>query len=298
MKIQEQAQQFLHYLEVERGFSPRTIRAYEYDLNKFANFLVGKEYPSVISVTKNDIREFLSELAKKGFQKPNAGITRARKLSAIKSFFKHLTREGVVEVNPAVDIETPKIPEKEPCYLTEQEYELLLQTVKEKSTVYYNARDLAIITLFLGTGMRLSELVGLNINSVNTQDKVVKVLGKGNKERIIPLSDKVIVALEKYLKGRPEIETEAFFVSRLGNRLSSGSVYHLIKHFLKESKIKKEKVGVHSLRHTFGASLLNKNVNLVVIQELLGHKRLETTRRYLHINNLDLRNAVEQITFK
>lgn len=296
--IKKQIEQFLHFLEVERGLSPRTIQAYKYDLNKFANFLLNKNYPKVDNVTKNDIREFLSELAKNGFQKPNAGITRARKLSAIKSFFKHLTREGIVDINPAIDIETPKIPEREPSYLTEQEYELFLQTVKEKSTVYYNARDLAIVTMFLGTGMRLSELVGLNLNTVDVKARLVKVLGKGNKERIIPLSDKVIVALEKYLKSRPEIDTEAFFVSRLGNRLSSGSVYHLIKHFLKESKIKKGKVGVHSLRHTFGASLLNKNVNLVVIQELLGHKRLETTRRYLHINNLDLRNAVEQITFK
>jgi len=296
--IQKQIKQFLHYLEVERGLSPRTIRAYEYDLNKFANFLLDKNNPSLSNIIKNDIREFLSELAKNGFQKPNSGITRARKLSAIKSFFKYLTREGIVDVNPAIDIETPKIPEREPCYLTEQEYELLLQTVREKSTVYYNARDLAIVTMFLGTGMRLSELVGLNLGSIDTKDGLVKVLGKGNKERTIPLNDKVVAALEKYLKGRPEIESKAFFVSRLGNRLSSGGVYHLIKHFLKESKIKKEKIGVHSLRHSFGASLLNKNVNLVVIQELLGHKRLETTRRYLHINNLDLRNAVEQIVFK
>lgn len=291
--IQEQIKQFLHYLEVERGFSPRTIQAYEYDLIKFADFLLKKNKSTVTDITKNHIREFLSELAKN-----NAGITRARKLSAIKSFFKHLTREGVIEVSPAIDIETPKIPEREPCYLTEQEYELFLQTIKEKSTVYYNARDLAIVTMFLGTGMRLSELVGLNLSSINFESKTVKVLGKGNKERIIPLNGQVVAALEKYLKGRPEIESEAFFVSRLGNRLSSGGVYHLIKHFLKEAKIKKEKVGVHSLRHSFGASLLNKNVNLVVIQELLGHKRLETTRRYLHINNLDLRNAVEQIVFK
>jgi site-specific recombinase XerD len=118
---------------------------------------------------------------------------------------------------------------------------------------------------------------------------------KGNKERIIPLNVEVAESLRKYLTTRPEVPTRNLFVSRLGNALGTGSVYHLIKRYLKEAGIKKEKVGVHSLRHTFGASLLNSGANLVVIQELLGHRKLETTRRYLHINNVDLRNAVDRL---
>ncbi len=296
--IQNHIKQFLHYLEIERGFSPRTVNAYEHDLIKFSNFVIEAGKSNSNSVSKNDIRAFLSQLAQKGFQKPNAEITRARKLASIKSFFHYLCREEILKANPAADIETPKIPEKEPCYLTEQEYEKLLQTIRIQSTPYYNARDLAIVITLLGTGVRLSELVGLNLSSINLQDKSIKVLGKGNKERIIPLNDKVVATLQKYIQKRPEIEIDALFISRLGNRLSPGSVYHLIKNYLKEAGIKKPKVGVHSLRHTFGASLLNKNINLVVIQELLGHRRLETTRKYLHINSVDLRKAVEQLSFK
>ncbi|MFA5228638.1 MAG: site-specific tyrosine recombinase/integron integrase [Candidatus Paceibacterota bacterium] len=293
MTIKKYIEQFLHYLEVERGFSPRTIKAYDYDLIKFTDFLIENKKETIESIKKVDIRSFLSDLAKN-----NAEITRARKLSTIKSFFKYLSREGILEINPASDIETPKIPEKEPCYLTQEEYQKLLSVIQIEAKPYYNLRDLAIVTLFLGTGVRLSELVGMNLNSVNLDERSIKVRGKGNKERTIPLNSNVMVALEKYLKSRPNVNLDSLFISRLGNRLSTGGIYHLIKGYLKRAGINKEKVGVHSLRHTFGASLLNKNVNLVVIQELLGHKRLETTRRYLHINNLDLRNAVDQIAFK
>lgn len=298
MRIETYIKQFIHYIEVERGFSPRTIEAYKHDLNKFVDFLLGFNKRTINKISKTDIRQFLSELAKNGFKKPNSEITRARKLSSIKSFFKYLTREEILKINPASDIEAPKIPEKEPCYLTQDEYQKLLLTVKRTATPYYQFRDLAIITVFLGTGIRLSELVGLTINSVEFDERTIKVTGKGNKERIIPLNDDVVSSLEKYLKSRPEVETDHLFVSRKGNGLCSGSVYHLIKNYLKAAGIKKEKVGVHSLRHTFGTSLLNKGVNLVVIQELMGHKNLETTRRYLHTNNVDLRNAVEQIVLK
>lgn len=289
-------QQFLHYLLVERGFSPRTIKAYGHDLNKFVEFLASVDKEDIRTVTKEDIRHFLSYLAQNGFKRPNIEITRARKLSSIKSFFKYLVREGILEFNVASDIETPKIPEKQPSYLNQDEYQKLISTVRAVATPYYLSRDLAIVITFLGTGVRLSELVGLTVDSVDLKEGTIRVIGKGNKERIIPLNGEVVSAIQRYLKIRPEeVATDSLFVSRLGNTLCTGSVYHLIKRYLKESGIKKERVGVHSLRHTFGASLLNSGVNLVVIQELLGHKKLETTRRYLHINNIDLRNAVNRL---
>jgi site-specific recombinase XerD len=169
--------------------------------------------------------------------------------------------------------------------------------VRRVATPYYLARDFAIVSTFLGTGVRLSELVGLTLTNIEVQSAQasIRVRGKGNKERIIPLNVEVAESLRKYLTTRPEVPTRNLFVSRLGNALGTGSVYHLIKRYLKEAGIKKEKVGVHSLRHTFGASLLNSGANLVVIQELLGHRKLETTRRYLHINNVDLRNAVDRL---
>ncbi len=283
--------QFLHYLEVERGFSPRTIAAYRHDLYKFVEFLDTLNQTDITAITKDSVRGFLAQRAK-----TNGAVTRARKLSSIKSFFKYLGREEIIEANPVSDIEAPKLPEKEPSYLTESEYQNLIATVRFKATPYYLSRDLAIVILLLGTGIRLSELVGLTLDRINLEnaDRSIKVQGKGNKERIIPLTNEVVSTLKQYLKQRPEVDSNHLFISRLGDELHARSVYGLIKKYLKAANIKK-KVAVHSLRHTFAASLLRSKANLVVIQELLGHKKLETTRRYLHIDDIDLRNAVEKL---
>jgi len=297
MTMNDHITQFLHYLSV-KNFSPRTIEAYQHDLSKFVEFLESLNRANVKTVSRDDIGLFLSHLKNEGYKKPNSAITMARKIASIKSFFKWLTRRKVLKENPAIDIETPKIPEREPSYLTQEEYQRLLATVKFKATPYYCLRDLAIVGMFLGTGVRLSELVGLKLENINLQEsqESICVRGKGNKERTIPLNANVLNALATYLKKRPEVESKFLFLSRLGDGLSTGGVYHLIKRYLKEADIKKEKVGVHSLRHTFATSLLNnQNVNIIHIQQLLGHKKLETTRRYLHINDLDLRNAVNSL---
>ena len=283
--------QFLHYIERERHFSERTASAYRHDLNKFAVFLESIEKTEVAAVTKADVRTFLSLCSN-----TCGAYAYARKLSSIKSFFKYLGREEIIEKNPVSDIEAPKLPEKEPSYLTESEYQNLIATVRFRATPYYLSRDLAIVILLLGTGIRLSELVGLTLDRINLEsnDRNIKVCGKGNKERTIPLTSEVTSVLRQYLKQRPEVESNHLFISRLGDELHARSVYGLIKKYLKAASINK-KVAVHALRHTFGASMLRSGANLVVIQALLGHKKLETTRRYLHINDIDLRNAVEKL---
>lgn len=292
MTIRRPITQFLHYLEVERAFSPRTISAYKHDLNMFVEFLESVGKADIATISKDDVRHFLSERAE-----TNGAVTRARKLSSIKSFFKYLGREGIIAANPVSDIEAPKLPEKEPTYLTEIEYQNLIATVRREATPFYLSRDLAIIVLFLGTGIRLSELVGLTLDRVNLErsGKNIKVKGKGDRERIIPLTNEVVSVLEQYLKSRPDVSSNHLFISRLGDELRARSVYGLVKKYLNGTGIKKTKMGVHSLRHTFGTSLMNNGVNIVVIQELLGHRNLETTRRYLHINNIDLRNAVDSL---
>lgn len=284
--------QFLNYLTVERGFSPRTVEAYRHDLGKFVEFLNDSHRPDITSITKDNVREFLSQQAS-----TNGAVTRARKLSSIKSFFKYLGREGIIEANPVSDIEAPKLPEKEPSYLTREEYKDLIAAVRKEATPFYLSRDLAIVILLLRTGIRLSELVGLTLNKINLQNgsSSIKVRGKGNKERIIPLADEAVQVLEKYLAQRPDVVNGHLFISRLGEELRSRSVYHLVKKYLNAAGIKKDKVAVHTLRHTFAASLLRNDTNLVVIQALLGHKKLETTRRYLHIEDINLRNAVENL---
>ena len=285
-------QNFLDYLSIERGFSPRTIEAYRHDLNKFMEFFESIGKSGVLSITKEDVRRFLSEQSQ-----TNGAVTRARKLSAIKSLFNYLDHEGIITANPVSGIEAPKLPEKEPTYLTQAEYQNLIATVRREATPFYLSRDLAIVVLLLGTGVRLSELVGLTLDRVNLEHsgRSIKVRGKGNKERIIPLTDEVVATLEQYLKVRPDVPSNHLFISRLGDELHARSVYGLVKKYLKATGIKKMKMAVHSLRHTFGTSLMNSGVNIVVIQELLGHKKIETTRRYLHINSADLRNAVDKL---
>jgi len=292
--------QFVNYLSTDRNFSERTIRAYELDLQKFVEFLESRNIESIAEVARDDIRAFITEMKCNGIKKPNSAVTRARKLSSIKSFYKYLVRYGFLEANPAADIETPKLPHKEPNYLTPEEYEALIAAVRRAATPFYLARDLAIVITFLNTGVRLSELVGLTLNSINLESSnaFIKVRGKGDKQRTIPLNDNVAATLRKYIEKRPEVETNSLYISRLGKGLCTRSVYHLIKRYLKEAGIKKEQVGVHSLRHTFSASLLSQGVNLFSIQKLLGHSKLETTSRYLHINDADLRDAVDRLVFE
>lgn len=285
--------QFLNYLTTERGFSPRTTAAYKHDLSKFSDFMSSIARTNVSEITRADIGSFVSSLSSK-----NAEVTKARKLSTVKSFFNYLEQVEVIKSNPATHVIAPKIPQREASYLNGEEYQRLMQTVRDVATPYFWQRDLAIVTIFLHTGIRLSELVSLTLDSFDLSERTIVIQGKGNKERTIPLNDEVALVIEKYLTKRPSVSNNSLFVSKLGTSLSGRSVYHLIKRYLEKAGIKKEKLGVHSLRHSFGASLLNKKVNLVVIQELLGHTKLETTRRYLHINKEELRTAVDTLVFK
>lgn len=284
-----QIKQFIGYLQAERNLSPGTIKIYSKDLGRFDKFMNGRE---VNAINRQDIRDYLSELVD-----INLPVTRARKLSCIKSFFKFLARESIINLNPADSIEMPKLPQKEPDFLSESEYKRLLEAVRRYSTPYYKSRDLAIMHLFLGCGLRVSELINIRVESIDFTDQLLKIHRKGDREQIIPVSDIVVALLRAYLKDRPEVEYESFFISRQGTPLRANSVYSLVRKYLVLASIKKDKMGCHLLRHSFCTALLNKGVNLVAIQELAGHKNLETTRKYLHINSVDLKNAVEQISF-
>ncbi|MEJ0053149.1 MAG: tyrosine-type recombinase/integrase [bacterium] len=298
MIMQNYISQFINYLHSDKNASVRTMAAYRLDLEKFTEFLESRGKSNIKKVSRDDVRAFLSELTHNGIKKPNSAVTRARKLSSIKSFFKYLVQFDALTINPAAEVETPKLPHKEPSYLTKEEYEALIAAVKRTATPFYLARDLAIVITFLNTGVRLSELVGLKLTSVSldSAQPTIKVRGKGDKERTIPLNCVVVEVLRKHLEKRPETDVPYLFISRLGNGLSTGSVYHLIKHYIKKAGIKKEHVGVHSLRHTFSVSLLTNGVDLFAIKNLLGHSKLETTSRYLHVSDAGLRDAVNRLT--
>lgn len=247
-------------------------------------------------VDQYTVKSYLQFLANTGHRRANAAVSRGRKLATLKSFFKYLVAENKIKTNPTSLVKMPKTKQKEPSYLTEQEYKRLLRTVQKNATRFFKLRDTAIITLFLGMGLRLSELVGLNIGSVNFEDGTIKVSRKGNQERILPVNDDVMISVQRYLKTRKGVSfSSPLFLSKRNQRIDSGSVWHLVKKYLQQAQIEKDKLSPHTLRHTFATTLLKQGENILTIKELLSHRNLRTTERYLHIDGEDLKTAVGRI---
>lgn len=226
------------------------------------------------------LRAFLNDL----FQNHTATSV-ARKLSTLKSFFDYCLRQKWIVLNPARTIQSPKIPKRVPRFLTVDEVFALLAVPKGATVL--ELRDKAILELFYASGLRLSELVGLNVSSLDVEQGLVRVLGKGNKERIIPVGKQAIASLKNYLERREQIlhgkeEGGALFLNKSGARLSARAVERLLEKYLKQTGIQK-KVTPHVLRHTFATHLLNAGADMRGIQELLGHASLSTTQRYTHV---------------
>jgi len=296
--------QFIHYLSVEKNASPHTCRCYQRDLEGFEDFL---KSPGMyltptgdVKIEKVDriaIRKYLSFLHRK-----NKKSSIARKISTLRSFYKYLVREQMIPSNPAKSVSTPKIEKTLPTTLTVDEAFRLMVSPKnlsEKSSEgskEKGLRDRAILELLYSSGLRVSELVGLNPNQLDLDLGIVRVMGKGRKERIVPVGMKAIEALKAYLEERgmvkglrpegrasgPEGE-DPLFVNSLGGRLTARSVGRLIKKYTRHSGIFR-KVSPHSLRHTFATHLLDGGADIREIQEMLGHSSLSTTQRYTHVS--------------
>ena len=307
---------FLDYTATILNKSPNTIKEYNYDLNMFLKFLMyhfkmvdNKKIKNLkeidihdmsIDILKKvnleDIHAFLFYL-KNNYQSKSA--TRARKVSSIRVFFNYLSNKtGLIEKNPAQNLETPKIEKRMPKYLSLDDSKKLLETVMNDSD-RNKERDFAIITLFLNCGMRLSELVGINIKDINFKDEKMNVIGKGNKERTIYLNKACLNSIESYLKVRPKDgikfdSRDALFLSERKERISNRTVQYIVKQELQKSGLDINKYSVHKLRHT-AATLMYKygNVDIRALQELLGHESISTTEIYTHVDNTQIRNAVE-----
>ena len=307
---------FLDYTATILNKSPNTVKEYNYDLNMFLKFI--KYHFKMVDTKKikdlreinihditiedlkkvklDDIHAFLFYL-KNNYQSKSA--TRARKVSSIRVFFNYLSNKtGMLEKNPAQNLETPKIEKRMPRYLTLDDSKKLLETVMNDSD-RNKERDFAIITLFLNCGMRLSELVGINIQDINFKDEKMNVIGKGNKERTIYLNKACLSAIECYLKVRPRDAVkfdsrDALFLSERKERISNRTVQYIVKQELQKSGLDINKYSVHKLRHT-AATLMYKygNVDIRALQELLGHESISTTEIYTHVDNSQIRNAVE-----
>lgn len=274
--------EFLDYLSVERGLSKNTIQSYGHDLNKYISYLKSKSIQSLDNVRRQDIQDFLMHLKEKGL---NASSI-ARNLVAIKVFHRFLVNQRYIKEDITSVLETPKLWKTLPEVLDLNEVEAILErpNIRDKQGI----RDKAALELMYATGMRVSELVGLKLNDLNLDVGFVKCIGKGQKERIIPIGRNAKDALKKYLeKARPKFlkrhEANALFLTRLGRPMSRQSFWLMIKHYVRDARIKK-RVTPHTLRHSFATHLLQRGADLRIVQELLGHANISTTQIYTHIN--------------
>jgi len=286
---------FLHYLRYEKGFPESTIQAYRLDIGKgLIPFLKQRGKSRLKRVARDDIRAYLSYLAT---IKGNCSATRARKLAAVKSFFNYMVENEGLKANPAAQIASPKIPEKEPAYLTDEESIRLLRTIAREARPPLYERDAAMVVLFLHSGLRVSELTNLELANVDLESRQMKVTRKGSKEQYLHLNRETTAALAKYLAERPQAGNGRFFVGNDGGDLDRRYVYDLVRRYLKLARIEKGKQGPHILRHTFCTRLHQKGVALFTIKELAGHKQISTTMRYVRIENKEQAEAVDRLEF-
>ena len=286
---------FLRYLQIEKGFSQGTIKAYQLDIEKgLIPFLHQRGKFEEGEVTKADIRGYLDYVAT---SRGNSNVTRARKLAAIKSFFNYLVENAGLEVNPAASIRSPRIPEKEPEYLTEEECIRLLATIARKAKPRVRERDMAIAVLFLHTGLRVSELTKLELVNVDLGRNQIKITRKGNKEQHLHLNGETARALINYLANRSQAQNGRFFVGTNGGNLDRGYVYGIVRRYMELAGINKGKRGPHILRHTFCTRLHQKGVGPFTIKDLAGHKSLNTTMRYIKIESKEQAEAIDRLEF-
>jgi len=285
-------QEFIRYLSLEKNASPHTCRCYRKDLEGFEDFLKGtgmyvgaSESVEIEKADRMAIRKYMSSLHRK-----NKKSSIARKISTLRSFFKYLAREQVIASNPAKSVSTPKLEKTLPTTLTVDEAFRLMDSPKsipEKSSEVSKEnrlRDRAILELLYSSGLRVSELVGLNLDQFDSDLGIVRVMGKGRKERIVPVGVKAVEALKAYLEERGLSGGEdPIFINSLGGRLTTRSVGRLMKKYTRHAGIFR-KVSPHSLRHTFATHLLDAGADIREIQEMLGHSSLSTTQRYTHVS--------------
>lgn len=276
-------EKFLTYLEIEKNYSRHTLVNYKIDLVEFANFV--KETP-VERIDYLTLRRYLAELRTKE-PKPR---TLARKLSSLRSFFKFLQREGYVKNNPTALIMTPKLDKKLPQFLTEEEMGKFIEAPSKKN--WSGKRDRAILETLYSTGMRVSELVGLNTENVDFIGNIVKVQGKGKKERLIPIGNKALLAIREYLKER-EKQSSALFLNKNGTRLTTRSICNITDKYIRLTGLR-DKVSPHALRHSFATHLLNRGADLRSVQELLGHVNLSTTQIYTHMTTEKIKSVYDK----
>ena len=295
---------FLAYLKLNRHVSPHTVRAYESDVSQYLAFVAGETGKKMSALGPADldldsVRLHIAELNKAD----KARSTVARKLSGLRTFIKYLRREEIIEHDPAAMAVAPKRDQTIPTHLSEPEIARLIETPSTADAL--GRRDRAILELFYASGLRLSELVAIDLEDLNLSDRMVRVMGKGGKERILPFNQSTVSALKAWMKDRAAIvaarlprriarssktsrpqdlkTSDPLFINYRGTRLTGRSVDRLLRRYVAQCSTRMG-VSPHALRHSFATHLLQRGADLRAIQELLGHARLSTTQRYTHVN--------------
>ena len=280
--MRELIDSFLNYLSVERGLAKNTIVSYQRDLTGYMNFLESSGFNALSKIQRSDITNFMVSQKNRGLSVNSV----ARALAAIKSFHRFLVRERVLKTDPTSLVDSPRLWKKIPETLSLNEVVALLgqPNVRDKQGM----RDKALLETLYATGMRISEVVDLKVSNVNLEVGFARCIGKGNKERVVPLGKKAIEGLRKYLDvSRPKFlgsnESDFVFLSRLGKKISRQSLWKIVKRYAREARIKKP-IWPHTLRHSFATHLLERGADLRAVQEMLGHANISTTQIYTHID--------------
>lgn len=273
-------ERYEHYLQSEKRYSPLTLSAYQQDLNDFVKWLEQlKDQPEVVKVKAFHIRDWMSALRRRGL----AGRSLQRKLSSLRRFYQFLLREGLVNANPCVDVPVPKTPRHLPEILNTDQLEYLLAADPENPL---EVRDCAMMELFYSSGVRLAELVGLNVGSIDLNQGMMRVYGKGGKERDVPIGRQAVEALRAWLALRNELcppEEQALFVSQQQRRISTRNVQARLIYW-QEKRGLVQRLHPHKLRHSCASHLLESSSDLRAVQELLGHVNIGTTQIYTHLD--------------
>ena len=283
---------FKNYLKLERGLSMNSIESYEFDLIQFKNFIIENSInESPKKCSSSTVKRYLY----KNFSNKKSR-SQARSISALKSFFNYLLFEGEIHSSPLNDIESPKIENKLPEVLTEDEIKRLISSVNLDSE--FGQRNKTIIEVLYGTGIRVSELIELKLSNIFFKENILKVTGKGNKERFVPLGKIAIIEIKKYLNNRDKLKinskfSDILFLNRYGRQLTRSMIFKIINDSSKNAEIDK-KISPHTLRHSYATHLLKNGADLRTIQLILGHESITTTEIYTHLDTFHLEDVLKK----
>ncbi|MDO5027090.1 MAG: tyrosine recombinase XerC [Tissierellia bacterium] len=298
---------FLDYLKTIKSLAPSSIHEYYLDLRLFLKFIEYRKSPidydgvydidvsnfNIDLLKKVNLIDLHSYLAFRDDSRDNSSTTRARKISSLRSFYKYMTNIAkLLDDNPSLELESPKLKKRNPVYLTLDESKKLLSTISKEPNEIMKRRDFAIVLIFLTTGIRLSELASMNVNSI--RDMHFSVVGKGNKERTVYMTEACQYAINEYLAVRPKIQDQqALFLSTRKNRMSNRAIQHMIDKYLNQAGFDIKKFSTHKLRHTAATLMYKEGVDIRTLQKILGHTSVATTQIYTHVEDEDMRDAVK-----